>query len=178
MAEPLAVTVLVSIGRHPASGRARRADRDARAVELALAAGLAPRLLHAGDAACPALQDYLGMGVAELAVLPQPAGSDALAPLAEALRGRPGLVLAGAAAEAGEGSGMLPYLLAERLGLPLLPGLVALEPPAPDGTLHLVQALPGGRRRRLRARPPLLATVGERAPVAAAAGARPGAAGP
>ena len=32
----IAIAVLVSVGRHPASGRARRADRDARAIELAL----------------------------------------------------------------------------------------------------------------------------------------------
>jgi electron transfer flavoprotein beta subunit len=30
------VAVLVSVGRHPASARPRRADADARAVELAL----------------------------------------------------------------------------------------------------------------------------------------------
>jgi electron transfer flavoprotein beta subunit len=163
MAEAVQVAVLVSVGRHPASGRPRRADRDARAVELALAAGLVPRLLHAGNADAPALQDYLGMGAAEIGVLPLAPDADALPVLAATLAAAtPGLVLAGAAAESGEGSGMLPYLLAERLGLKLLPGVVGLE--RAGGALLLQQAIPGGRRRRLRAHPPLIATVAERAP--------------
>src|SRR5689334_1636297 len=116
MADALRATVLVSIGRHPASGRPRRADRDARAVELALAARLSPRLLHAGAADAAPLQDYLGMGATEIAVLPLPPKADAVPALAAALAAdAPALVLAGAAAEVGEGSGMLPYLLAERL---------------------------------------------------------------
>ncbi len=43
------VAILVSVGRHPASGRARRAPSDARALELAF--GLPPGrrdALHAG----------------------------------------------------------------------------------------------------------------------------------
>jgi electron transfer flavoprotein alpha/beta subunit len=48
---PLDVAVLLSVGRHPASGRSRRADLDARALELALRLGNSVRLhaIHAGD---------------------------------------------------------------------------------------------------------------------------------
>ncbi|MDO7895166.1 electron transfer flavoprotein subunit beta, partial [Pseudomonas aeruginosa] len=46
----LNIVALVSIGAHPASGRPRRAEQDARAVELGLRLS-GPRLqvLHAGD---------------------------------------------------------------------------------------------------------------------------------
>lgn len=54
---------LVSIGAHPTSGRPRRAEQDARAVELGLQlAGDNLQVLHAGDVAEPALRAYLGMG--------------------------------------------------------------------------------------------------------------------
>lgn len=47
------VAVLVSIGRHPTTGRARRAEQDARGLELALAMeaelpGTRISVLHAG----------------------------------------------------------------------------------------------------------------------------------
>ena len=44
------VVALVSVGAHPTSGRARRAEQDARAVELGLRlVGDKLRVLHAGD---------------------------------------------------------------------------------------------------------------------------------
>lgn len=121
----LNIVALVSIGAHPASGRPRRAEQDARAVELGLRLS-GPRLqvLHAGDPHAEALRGYLGMGLERLSVLEQPAGADALPALAEHLRdSRAQLVLTGSQAETGEGSGMLPFLLAERLGWPLVVGL-------------------------------------------------------
>ena len=46
----LKVVTLVSVGAHPASARPRRAEQDARAVELGLRlAGQNLQLLHAGD---------------------------------------------------------------------------------------------------------------------------------
>ncbi len=63
MTPALEVTVLVSIGRHPVTGRARRADQDARGVELARSlADAEVSLLHAGElaeASEPALRGYL-----------------------------------------------------------------------------------------------------------------------
>ena len=155
----LNIVALVSIGAHPASGRPRRAEQDARAVELGLRLS-GPRLqvLHAGDPHAEALRGYLGMGLERLSVLEQPAGADALPALAEHLRdSRAQLVLTGSQAETGEGSGMLPFLLAERLG-----EVEKVE----DGSAQVLQALPRGQRRRLRVRLPFVASVDNAAPVA------------
>jgi electron transfer flavoprotein alpha/beta subunit len=65
-----------------------------------------------------ALRAYLGMGLEQLHVLEQPAGADALPVLVDYLRDAGAqLVLTGSQAETGEGSGMLPFLLAEKPGL-------------------------------------------------------------
>ncbi|GLX89346.1 electron transfer flavoprotein subunit beta [Pseudomonas fragi] len=159
--------VLVSIGVHPASGRPRRAEQDARAVEMGLQlAGDNLHVLHAGNPQEPTLRAYLGMGLDELHVLEQPAGADALPVLREYLReAGVQLVLTGSQAETGEGSGMLPYLLAEQLGWPLLVGVAQIES-VHNGMAHVLQALPRGQRRRLCVRLPFMATVDNAAPKA------------
>ncbi len=159
------IVSLVSIGAHPTSGRARRAEQDARAVELGLQlAGNDLQVLHAGASSEPALRAYLGMGLEQLHVLEQPAGSDALPVLGDYLRDTDTqMVLAGSQAETGEGSGMLPFLLAERLGWPLVVGLAAVES-IEAGVAQVLQALPRGQRRRLKVRLPFVATVDNAAP--------------
>ena len=83
----LHVISLVSVGAHPTSGRPRRAEQDARAVELGLQlAGDNLHVLHAGNADEPALRAYLGMGLNELHVLEQPEGADALPGLTDYIR--------------------------------------------------------------------------------------------
>ncbi|PAU59705.1 electron transfer flavoprotein subunit beta [Pseudomonas sp. PIC25] len=163
----LNIVTLVSVGAHPTSGRARRAEQDARAVELGLRlAGEKLRVVHAGDPREEALRAYLGMGLPELTVLDQPAGTDALPALAGFLaEAGAQLVLTGSQAETGEGSGLLPYLLAERLGWPLVVGLAAVEK-VEQGHAQVLQALPRGQRRRLKVRLPFLASVDNAAPVA------------
>ena len=53
----LNIVALVSVGAHPTSGRSRRAEQDARAVELGLRlAGQNLQLLHAGDPQAEALR--------------------------------------------------------------------------------------------------------------------------
>lgn len=164
------VAVLLSVGRHPASGRPRRAPLDAQALELALRlveGGHAARVhaLHAGDPANPALRDYLGMGLDRLEVLELASGADPVPALATRLRAlAPALVLAGAVAEGGEDSGMVPYLVARSLERPLVPDVVALE--LSGGGAELTQALPRGRRRLVGAGLPLVATLHGSAPAA------------
>ena len=158
------IAVLISAGRHPASDRTRRADADARAVELALGiADATLALIHAGDPAEPALREYLGMGVGALTVLDLPPAADPVPALVDYLREtRPELVLGGQCAEGGDDSGLVPYLLAEALDMALVPGIVGIE--LREGQAEMLQALPRGRRRALQAPVPLLATVSRAAP--------------
>jgi electron transfer flavoprotein beta subunit len=159
------IAVLVSVGRNPTSARPRRADRDARALELALRVALPERIsvVHAGDCRALVLKDYLGMGVPRLTCVEVLQGDDPLPALAAWLEVHdPRLVLAGTTAETGESSGMVPYWLAHRLNLRLVPAIVSLQ--LTGATAELTQAVRGGRRRRLVSPLPLIATVGERAP--------------
>lgn len=159
------ITALVSVGRHPVSGRPRRAPLDARAVELGLAlAGPALRMVHAGDPGVPALRDYLGMGLAQIDVLKLPGEADPLPALVEYLtQQKPDIVLAGLAAEGGEDSGLLPYLLAEALGCPVVGDVVDIS--LAGDRARILQSLPRGHRRALDVTPPLVAAIG---PAAAA----------
>lgn len=158
------IAVLLSAGRHPVSGRGRRALSDARALDLALGLeGGRPHAIHAGDPDDPALRDYLGMGLANLAVLKTDADSDVLPALLEHLRDlAPDVILAGDAAEVGEGSGLLPYLLAEGLGLPLVAQIAMMT--SGSAGAEVLQGLPRGQRRRLRVRGPFFAVAGKAAP--------------
>ncbi|MBP2305299.1 electron transfer flavoprotein subunit beta [Azospirillum melinis] len=169
------VAVLLSIGRHPVSGRARRAATDAQALEMALA--LRPKRLtaiHAGPAAdADALRAYLGMGLERLTVLVLPEDADPVEPLIAHLRRlAPSLVLTGRQAEDGEGSGMLPYLIARGLEAAVVSDVVRIGPSdAPDysaSMTDLVQALPRGQRRALTVTGRLIATVHPSAPPARA----------
>lgn len=156
------VLVLLSLGRHPVSGRARRAVLDARALTLALQTGLPVIGVHAGSPDA-VLRDYIGMGLTQLVTLDVADGGDPAALLAAYARDlAPALILAGCTAETGQGSGLVPYLVAEALGLALAPGIAAIE--ARAGGFDLIQALPRGGRRALRVSGPMIATVDQHGP--------------
>jgi N,N-dimethylglycine/sarcosine catabolism electron transfer flavoprotein subunit beta len=159
----LDVAVLLSIGRHPASGRARPADLDARALQVALslADGARVHAIHAGDPNEPALRDYLGMGIDCLAVVASEGDVsksliDYLAQL------RPAVVLAGRRAEWGEASGMLPYLVAHTLGSQMISYGVSIT--LRGDSARVIQATPRGGRRALRVTLPLTLTVDRTGP--------------
>lgn len=159
------IVTLVSAGRHPVTGRPRRAPLDARAVELGLRIpGAQQVLLHAGDARAEALREYLGMGVETMQVVPCGPRDDVvpalLAPLAAL---RPSLILTGVRAEGAEDSGMVPYLIAQTLGWPIV-AQVADVVIGRDGKATVVQALPRGRRREIEVALPCVLAVGMGAP--------------
>lgn len=161
----LRISALVSIGRHPLSGRERRAQTDARAVELGLR--LAPQaleVLHVGEPQHPGLDGYAGMGLAMLRVLSQSEQADAVPALVDYLRAQPrDIILTGMQAERGESSGMLPYLLAEQLGCPVVTGITEIRGVA-DGVAEVLQAQPRGQRRLLQVALPFVASVDLAAP--------------
>lgn len=158
------ITALVSIGLHPKSHRGRRADQDAKALELAL--NLAPdqlELLHAGNPNEPVLRQYLGMGVDQLTVLDQPQESDAIPALINYLSESPAdIIFTGIKAEQGESSGMTPYLIAEQLKLPLVPNIAAIKN-ITGRTAEVLQALPRGQRRLIKVNMPFVASIDDAA---------------
>jgi electron transfer flavoprotein beta subunit len=158
------VAVLLSVGQHPASGRARRAPLDARALELALRLpDAAIHAVHAGDPAEPALRDYLGMGLERLTVLAVSPGSDPVPALIAHLAVlAPEMIIAGSHAEGGEDSGMLPYLVGQDLGHAIVADVAGIG--IADGWASLTQALPRGRRRLTETRLPTVAIVNAAAP--------------
>jgi len=68
------------------------------------------------------------------------------------------LFLTGVRAENGESSGMLPYLLAEQLGWPLVPRVADILS-INEGEAEVLLALPRGQRRALTVKLPFIASV-------------------
>lgn len=164
-ASSIKITTLISTGRHPSSGRERRAEQDARAVELAMTfAGPSVDLVHAGNSENSVLKSYAGMGVPVVNALAVNETDDAASALIKYLKAnKADVILTGVRAESGESSGMVPYLVAEALGWPLVPriaGIARIE----EGEAELLQALPRGQRRAIKVKLPFIATVDSAAP--------------
>lgn len=154
------IAVLLSIGQHPITARPRRADQDARALELALQMDNADvKPLHIGQRNEHneiALRSYLGMGVSQINLIEH---DDILTGLVQGVRDcEASLVLCGSRAETGEGSGLIPYLLAKKLSWPVISGLVSIES-IDQGRATLLQALPRGQRRKLSVSLPAVLAV-------------------
>lgn len=157
------LAVLVSVRIDPTSGRATRSRADAAAVALgqkALGEGSQPWLCTVGDMPDCVARDYLAQGVSQLTRL-RLRGDVSLdevgSLLADACRNR-GLVLAGARGEAGRGSGLVPYALAQCLGRPVINEVVDLLRES-DGGWRVVQALSRGARRSWRLDPGVAAVL-------------------
>ncbi|MEQ6290943.1 electron transfer flavoprotein subunit beta [Vogesella sp. GCM10023246] len=159
----LKVAVLLAPGTHPVSGRPCAAAADSAALALAMKLVPSPQhllVLYAGDADDSALAPYLAQGVSCVNVLPAVAGADVSRVLARQLQDVD-LVLCGRRAGGGQGSAMLPYLLAEELEAPLLPDALQLK--VGNGQVEVEQYLPKGQRRQLAAALPAIVSVHERA---------------
>jgi len=163
------IAVLVSIGRHPVSGVPRYSRNDAAALGMASelaqrTAGVSVDVIHVAygdhdDSA--ALSEYLALGAACITLIETSSWQDIL-PALQAQLPAYDLVLCGSRAEGGVGSGMLPYLLAARLNLPLLAGVISVRPD--QDAVVAQQYLPKGRRREVAFKLPALMTVHPLAP--------------
>lgn len=156
--------LLISAGRHPVSHAPVLPRLEAQMIRLA--EGLGPmRGLHAGPDVVPA-RDSLGHGLARLDHIRIDAELDPLPELVAHLAdSRPDLILAGRRGEGGEETGLVPYVIAQRLGYTLIPDIIALRPGPVPQSVEVEQALAKGARRRLVVRLPLVATVHPAAPV-------------
>ena len=156
----LSVAVLVSNGRHPISGRARACPGDVAALEVARKLGGSLNVFHIGDGDPLVLQDYLAYGAARITVLN--AGALAEDTAAEWLKTFD-LIVTGTRTESGEGSGLLPYLIAKRLDRPIVANV--LDASVAGGEAIVRQFLPKGKRRPVSASLPAVLAVHPLAPV-------------
>jgi electron transfer flavoprotein beta subunit len=151
---------LVSIGAHPVSREARYSRNDSLALGLGLAIAKDNKfeleVLHAGDADNRALNDYHALGADNIKVLPITDNANVVTSLASQLQNTE-LILTGTRAESSEDSGLLPYLLAEKLQIPLVN--YALDIEMKDGAIEVLQFLPKGKRRRVSVTLPAVVTV-------------------
>lgn len=154
------IAVLVSTRTDPVSGRATRSAADAAAVSLALSLEREPLVVGTADLPESVARDYLALGLHVVHRLPAPAEGEAAVRLAAAVEAAP-LLLCGARAEGGLGSGLLPYQVAKVLQRSLIPDVISV---APDGAAWQVrQALPRGARRCLRLSRPAVLVLSDRA---------------
>lgn len=156
------VTVLVSLGRHPKSGRLMLSPNDARALALAKHLTDQPRLVHVGEVSQQqTLRQYLGLGFDSIDLIEAVSGQDICGALIEDLRQHPAdLILAGERAQGQDDTGLVPYLVAQGLGLPLVDRLLSI-----DANLKATQFLPKGQRRIMSLAKPSIVTVSENAPL-------------
>jgi electron transfer flavoprotein beta subunit len=147
---------------------------DARAVEMGLRlvanmSGSSMELLHAGNIMNQekenALRAYLGMGVERLKLLRVRGDDDVVPALTQQLSAiAPGVILTGQRAAGGEDSGMVPYLIAESLHVPIVAQVVDAKVSTDGKSVIVVQALPRGRRREVELQTPCVLAVAMGAP--------------
>ena len=160
------IAVLVCAGQHPVSGQPRYCRNDGLALTLGLNLASTVQVLHAGTASNPALLDYFALGATQIEVVPN--SGDMIENLAAQLTDA-NLILTGTRAENGEDSGLLPYLLAAKLGLPLVTDALTIttrDNQLQEKQLEVLQFLPKGQRRRVLVSLPAVVAVHPSAAVA------------
>ena len=153
------IAVLVSAGQHPVSGEPRHCHNDSLALALGLNLASKVKVLHAGTPSNSAFQDYFALGATQIDVIPN--SGDIIENLAAHLTDA-NLILTGTRAENGEDSGLLPYLLAAKLGLPLVADALTITPrnnQLQEKKLEILQFLPKGQRRRVLVSLPAVVAV-------------------
>ncbi len=153
------IAVLVCAGQHPVSGQPRYCRNDGLALTLGLNLASTVQVLHAGTASNPALLDYFALGATQIDIVPN--SGDMIENLAAQLTDA-NLILTGTRAENGEDSGLLPYLLAAKLGLPLVADALTIttrDNQLQEKQLEVLQFLPKGQRRRVLVSLPAVVAV-------------------
>ena len=152
------IAALVSTAKHPNSGVARHCRNDSLAMTIGLnlaeATTAQTQVLHAGKPDNPALADYLALGAVQVDVI------ETKCNMVESLATRlqnTDLILTGSRAESEHSSGLLPYLLAEKLSLPLVAH--ALEIKLVADKAEILQFLPKGKRRLVSVQLPAVVMV-------------------
>lgn len=154
---PVSVAVLISAGRHPVSGISRACRGDAIAMSLGQKlAGERLRVVHAGKADDPSLADYLALGANHIDVLSVPEGYDPVQQMVSHLTACD-VIITGARAEQGMGSGLVPYALAHALRRPIVGSVLDIS--VDQNELKICQFLPKGKRRALAAQVPVILAV-------------------
>jgi electron transfer flavoprotein beta subunit len=110
-------------------------------------------VLHAGSAENPALADYLALGASEIKVI---AADEIIENLAKNVKDAD-LILTGSRAESGQNSGLLPYLLAAKLNMPIVTNVLEIKPIGDQ--LEILQFLPKGKRRRITLNLPAVVAI-------------------
>jgi|GEM_PF-1833559 len=159
------ISVLVSIGCHPESLRDRLAEKDSRALSLALKKEQARvEVLHGGNADHPVLREYLGLGADRVAVAPVAENHDPVdALIAHLKKTMPDVICTGLKSEKGFSSGMVPFLIAEKFGFPIITNVSDFEF-LEDGRLSVISTMPRGMRRKAIVKTPVVLTIGHGAP--------------
>ena len=148
------VAVLVSTALHPSSGSARHCRNDSLAMAIGLNLAENITVLHAGKPDNAAVQDYFALGAKQINVIETE--NDIVENLAANLKNTD-LILTGSRSESEPASGLLPYLLAAKLNLPLVANALEIKPVA-DG-IEILQFLPKGKRRLMSVQLPAVVVV-------------------
>ncbi len=154
------ITTLVSAGRHPISGASRHCHNDSIAMMLGLNMAQSclseHRVLHAGKAESEALNDYLALGAGQIDVIPTADNADIVDCLMAELK-EVDLILTGSRAESGQDSGLLPYLLAQKLAVPLVAQALSMK--QNGDMIEVMQFLPHGERRQVAVKWPAIIAI-------------------